>query len=60
MALVPSGAGFSGTANLAYVSGQVVSNSYNVGLSATGALDIILGGGTSGADVILDLFAVVS
>lgn len=61
VALVPSGAGFSGTANIAFTAGQVVSNSYNVGLDSNGALDIIIGtGGTSGADVILDLFAIVS
>jgi hypothetical protein len=57
IALVPHGAGFTGTAILAYSAGQIVSNSYNVGLSS-GQLDIIIGGSTT--DVILDLFAVVS
>jgi hypothetical protein len=57
LALVPHGAGFTGTAILAYTAGQTVSNSFNVGLSS-GELDIIIGGNTT--DVILDLFAVVA
>jgi hypothetical protein len=56
VALVPHGAGFTGTAILAYTAGQTVSNSFNVGLSS-GELDIIIGGNTT--DVILDVFAVV-
>ena len=58
VALVPGGAGFSGTSNLDVAPGQIVSNSANVGLSG-GVLDIIMGNGGS-ADVILDLFAVIS
>ncbi len=57
LALVPTGAGFSGTAVLAYAPCQVVSNSFNVGL-ANGQVDIIIGG--AGTNVIFDLFAVVS
>jgi hypothetical protein len=57
LALVPHGAGFSGTAILAFSANQIVSNSFNVGLSS-GQLDIIIGGNTT--DVILDLFAVVA
>jgi hypothetical protein len=56
--LVPSGVGFSGTSNLNFAAGQLVSNAYNVGLNG-GKLDIILGSGGS-ADVILDVFAVIS
>lgn len=56
--LVPSGVGFQGTSNLNFAAGQLVANSYNVGLSFGGALDIILGSGGN-ADVILDLYAVV-
>lgn len=56
--LVPNGAGFSGTSNLNFVAGQLVSNAFNVGL-ANGKLDIILGSGGS-ADVIIDLYAVIS
>jgi hypothetical protein len=57
VALVPHGAGFSGTAILSFSAGQVISNSFNVGLSG-GKLDIIIGGNPT--DVILDLFAVVA
>ena len=57
--LVPHGSGFSGTSNLNFVAGQLVSNFYNVGLDGNGYLDIILGSGGD-ADVILDLYAVVS
>jgi hypothetical protein len=57
LALVPSGAGFSGTAVLSYNSAQIVSNSFNVGLT-NGKLDIIVEGNST--DVILDLFAVVA
>ncbi|HZC07051.1 MAG TPA: hypothetical protein VE338_15560 [Ktedonobacterales bacterium] len=56
--LVPSGAGFTGAANLAFAPGQVISNAFNVGLSSTGALDIIIG--SSATDVIIDLFAIVA
>jgi len=57
--LVPSGAGFSSTSNLNFVAGQLVSNSYNVGLNPSGYLDIILGSGGN-ADVILDLYAIIA
>ena len=57
--LTPAGAGFAGTSNLNFVAGQLVSNSYNVGLNVNGALDIILGSGGD-ADVILDLYAVIA
>jgi hypothetical protein len=57
LALVPHGAGFSGTAIMSFSAGQTVSNSFNVGL-ASGQLDIIIG--SSSTDVILDLFAVVA
>jgi hypothetical protein len=57
--LVPHSAGFSGTSNLNFVAGQLVSNFYNVGLGANGYLDIILGSGGN-ADVILDLYAVIA
>ena len=40
------------------MAGQIVSNAFNVGL-ANGKLDIILGSAGS-ADVILDLYAVIS
>lgn len=60
IALVPSGVGFSGTANIAFAAGQVVSNAFNVGLSSGGALDIIIGGNAVATDVIIDLFAVVA
>lgn len=56
--LVPTGAGFTGAANLAYAPGQVISNAYTVGLNLAGALDIIIGG--ADVDVIVDLFAVVA
>jgi hypothetical protein len=58
LALVPHGAGFTGTAVLAYGASQVVSNSYNLGLSG-GELDIIIGG-TGSTNVIIDVFAVVA
>jgi hypothetical protein len=57
--LVPSGVGFQGTSNLNFAAGQLVANSYNVGLNASGALDIILGSGGN-ADVILDLYAIIA
>jgi hypothetical protein len=57
--LVPSGVGFQGTSNLNFTAGQLVANSYNVGLNASGALDIILGSGGN-ADVILDLYAIIA
>ncbi len=58
--LVPSGAGFTGAANLAFAPGQVISNFYTVGLNGAGALDIIIGGSSVTTDVIIDLFAVVA
>lgn len=57
LAIVPHGAGFSGTATLAFGPNQVVSNSFNTALSG-GQLDILIGG--SATDVILDLIAVVA
>jgi hypothetical protein len=56
--LVPSGAGFTGAANLAFAPGQIISNAFNVGLNSTGALDIYVG--SSAVDVIVDLFAIVA
>ncbi len=55
--VVPSGAGFTGAANLAYGPNQIVSNAFNVGLSS-GNFDIIIGSGT--VNVIVDLFAIVA
>lgn len=57
VAVVPQGAGFTGTANLAYSPGQIVSNYFNTALNG-GALDIYIGSGS--ADVVLDLFAVIA
>lgn len=57
LAIVPHGAGFTGTATLAYGPNQVVSNSFNTALSGD-KLDILIGG--SAANVILDLIAVVA
>ncbi len=56
--VVPSGAGDSGVSNADYLPGSFVFNSFNVGLSISGALDIIVVG--HGCDVIIDLFAVVA
>lgn len=58
LALVPHGAGFSGTANLDFSANQIVCNWFNVALSSGGAIDIIIGGYPT--DVIIDLFATVS
>ena len=55
--IVPSGAGFTGAANLAFGPGQIISNAFNAGLSS-GNLDIIIGG--ANVDVIIDLFAIVA
>ncbi|HEX6819967.1 MAG TPA: hypothetical protein VF120_16445 [Ktedonobacterales bacterium] len=57
IALVPHGAGFTGTANLPYGPSQTVATSFNVGLSG-GYLDIIIGGNPT--DVVIDLFGVVA
>lgn len=57
IAIVPHGAGYTGTAILTYKSKQTVSNSFNVGLGPGGVLDIIIGGAST--DVIIDLYAVV-
>ncbi len=56
--VVPSGAGDSGVSNADYLPASFVFNSFNVGLSISGALDIIVVG--HGCDVIIDLFAVVA
>lgn len=58
LALVPHGTPFSGTALFAFSANQIVSNSFNVGLSG-GQLDIIVGG-SNPTDVVLDLFAVIA
>lgn len=43
IAITPAGTGFTGTANIAYSAGQVVSNAYNsgVGVFITGVLPIL-------------------
>ena len=55
--VAPSGAGFTRAANLAFGSGQIISNAFNVGLDGNGRLDITIG--DPNEDVIVDLFAIV-